>query len=203
LAKETEELSSSSVARKNLNVSISQKAFAKQVLAGKIVSIFKSDPNFTDIKFQKIQFLSEHIIEADLNLNYYYQAAGPYDNKFMHSIFDHLRKQQWYDRKNKQFFELAKTSKIEDYYLSYFAAADEKLQRLFQLMHPSTESEAEIIATVYAVWNNRVIKRQNSSIDLLIQDFYSWSERKLQYSEGEILKAYHWLRDNNFEPLGF
>jgi type I restriction enzyme S subunit len=58
--------------RTQLNIPSNKKGFAKQVLAGKIISLFKDDPHFTDIKFQKIQFLAEHIIQADLNLNYYY-----------------------------------------------------------------------------------------------------------------------------------
>lgn len=187
----------------HLNIPGNKKAFAKQVLAGKIVSKFQSDPNFTDIKFQKIQFLAEHIIEADLNLNYYYQVAGPYDNKFMHTIYDNFRKQKWFDCWNGKIIPLEKHEKIETYYHSYFASAEATLNKLFNLLHDTTEAQAEIIATLYAVWNNRIIEGKLVTDDDVITGFYNWSKRKQQYSEKQVLEALQWLRDNHMEPKGF
>jgi restriction endonuclease S subunit len=186
-----------------LKIPSNKKGFAKQVLAGKIVSKFKDDPNFTDIKFQKIQFLAEHIIEADLNLNYYYQVAGPYDNKFMHTIYDDFRKQKWYDCQDKRFVPLEKQEKIEGYYHGYFASAKEQLNTLFDLLYDSSEAEAEIIATLYAVWNNRLIDGQAVSHQELIGDFYKWGDRKQQYTQEQISAGLQWLRNHQMEPKGF
>lgn len=186
-----------------LNIPANKKGFAKQVLAGKIVSEFKDDPNFTDIKFQKIQFLAEHIIEADLNLNYYYQAAGPYDNKFMHTIFNDFRKQKWFDCRNKQFIPQEKQEKIEGYYHGYFVSVQKQLDQLFELLYPKSEGEAEIIATLYAVWNNRIIEGRTVADKELIEDFFKWSDRKQQYTEEQVLNGLQWLRTHQFEPKGF
>lgn len=186
-----------------LNIPANKKGFAKQVLAGKIVSEFKDDPNFTDIKFQKIQFLAEHIIEVDLNLNYYYQAAGPYDNKFMHSIYNDFRKQKWFDCRNKRFILQEKQEKIEGYYQGYFSPAQGQLNKLFKLLYQTSEAEAEIIATLYAVWNNRIIEGRTVADKELIEDFYKWSDRKQQYTEEQILNGLQWLRTHQMEPKGF
>jgi type I restriction enzyme S subunit len=186
-----------------LNIPENRKGFAKQVLAGKIVSQFKDDPAFTNIKFQKIQFLAEHIIEANLNLNYYYQAAGPYDNKFMHTIHNDFRKQKWFDCRNMQFNPLEKQEKIEGYYQGYFGAVQKKLDQLFELLYQKSEAEAEIIATLYAVWNNRIIEGSTVADKELIEDFYKWSDRKQQYMEEQILNALQWLRTHQMEPKGF
>lgn len=186
-----------------LNIPANKKGFAKQVLAGKIVSEFKDDPNFTDIKFQKIQFLAEHIIEADLNLNYYYQAAGPYDNKFMHTIYTDFSKQKWFDCQDKKFVPLEKHEKIEGYYQGYFAPVQERLNKLFELLYQTSEAEAEIIATLYAVWNNRIIESRPVTENELIDDFYQWSDRKLQYKEEQLFAGLHWLKENQMEPNGF
>ncbi|ATP55720.1 hypothetical protein CPT03_04185 [Pedobacter ginsengisoli] len=186
-----------------LNIPVNKKGFAKQVLAGKIVSEFKYDPNFTDIKFQKIQFLAEHIIEADLNLNYYYQAAGPYDNKFMHTIYTDFNKQKWFDYQDKKFVALEKQEKIEGYYQGYFAPAQERLNKLFELLYHTSEAEAEIIATLYAVWNNRIIEGKPVTEIELIEDFYQWSDRKLQYKEEQLFAGLQWLKENEMEPKGF
>lgn len=187
----------------HLDIPSNRKGFARQVLAGKVVSVFKYDPNFSHIKFQKVQFLAEHIIEADLNQNYYYQAAGPYDNAFMKSIYGHFKTQKWFDSQNQRFVPLTKKEKIEGYYQGYFAPVQDRLDRLFNLLYQTTEAEAEIIATIYAVWNNRIIQRTSISDSELIEDFYKWSDRKQQYARGQILVGLKWLRDNNLEPKGF
>ncbi|MFD1771112.1 restriction endonuclease subunit S [Sphingobacterium suaedae] len=189
--------------KEHLDIPSNRKSFARQVLAGKVVSVFKDDPNFSNIKFQKIQFLAEHIIEADLNQNYYYQAAGPYDNAFMKSIYGHFKTQKWFDSQNQRFVPLTKEEKIEGYYQGYFATAQERLDRLFNLLYQTTEAEAEIIATIYAVWNNRIIQGTSISDSELIEDFYEWSDRKQQYTTDQILVGLKWLRDNNLEPKGF
>ena len=155
----------------SLNIPESKKGFAKQVLGGKIVSLFKDDSHFTHIKFQKLQYLAEHIAEIDLDPNYYFQAAGPYDNKFMHSIAAKFKASKWFDEKNYKFISLEKQSQIENYYAGYFGPVAEKLDQLFGLFADKSEAETEIIATLYAVWNNRIIKQQPVSDAELIADF--------------------------------
>lgn len=186
-----------------LSIPSNRKAFAKQVLAGKVISRFKDDLHFTDIKFQKIQFLAEHVIGADLNLNYYYQAAGPYDNVFMHTIYNDLKKNKWYDCKDRKFTALEKQIKIEEYYQNYFGPATGQLDKLFRLLSGATEAKSEIIATIYAVWNNFIIEGKPVAEDELIQSFYNWSERKHQYTRAQVLEGLQWLRENKLEPTGF
>lgn len=186
-----------------LNIPSNKKGFAKQVLAGRIISLFKNDPHFTDIKFQKIQFLAEHIIQANLNLNYYYQAAGPYDNVFMHTIYNDLKKNKWYDCKDKKFTALEKHVKIEEYYQNYFGPTTGQLDKLFRLLSGATEAKSEIVATIYAVWNNFIIEGKPVTENELIQSFYDWSERKHQYSQAQVIEGLQWLRENKLEPTGF
>lgn len=180
-----------------------KKLFAKQVLAGKIVSEFKDDPHFSHIKFQKLQYLAEHVIGADLYWNYYFQAAGPYDHKFMHTISAKLREAQWFDEQERRFVPLAKQPKIEGYFQETFGAAAAALERLFALLRTATEAETEIIATVYAVWNNRLIQGQCTDADELRSDFYAWSERKQQYTDEQVQTAIAWLNKNELIPKGF
>ena len=67
----------------------------------------------------------------------------------------------------------------------------------------STEAETEIIATLYAAWNNLLILKQPVSEKKLIDDFYNWSSRKQRYSKRQIQDAVQWLKQNDFEPSGF
>ncbi len=181
-----------------------KKAFAKQVLGGKIVSIFKEDKNFTHIKFQKLQFLAEHIIEEDLNWNYYRQAAGPYDNKFMHSVIFKLKSSKWFEEINYKFKPLAKCKEIDKYYDGYFSNKQKLLENLFTTLLNATEKLCEAIATIYAIWNNQIILKKDISKASIELEFFEWSNRKKQvFSPEEFSKAYDWMVDKHFVPTGF
>lgn len=186
-----------------LAIADSKKGFAKQVLGGKIVSLFQNDPNFTNIKFQKLQYLAEHVAEVDLNWNYYYQAAGPYDNVYMHTIYDRFKTSQWFVKPDYKFIALEKQPQIEGYYQAFFKPVIHRLDHLFTLLAHATDIEAEIIATLYAVWNNRIILKQPITDEVLIDDFYSWSDRKLMYIPEQLQIGLQWLRINNIVPNGF
>ena len=189
--------------REALFIADNKKAFAKQVLGGKIVSLFQSDPYFTNIKFQKIQYLAEHVAEVDLNWNYYYQAAGPYDNVYMHTISDKFKTSNWFAREEHKYRPLEKQGQIDGYYQSFFQPVVNRLDNLFTLLADVTDIEAEIIATLYAVWNNRIILNQPVAEELLIEDFYNWSDRKLLYTPEQLQKGLQWLHTNNIVPNGF
>jgi type I restriction enzyme, S subunit len=180
-----------------------KKAFAKQVLGGKIVSLFKDDPHFTHIKFQKLQYLAEHLAEVDLNWNYYRQSAGPYDPRFMHTVALKLKTSNWFEERKYRFYPLEKADKIEGYYHGYFKQAAAKLDFLFTALKNSTEDEAEIVATLYAVWNNMIIKKERIDDDVIVSTFFEWSDRKKKYTPAQVAKALAWMKKSGFVPTGF
>lgn len=186
-----------------LSIPENKKPFAKQVLSGKIIQLFRDDRHFTHIKFQKLQFLAEHFGGADLNLNYYFQAAGPYDPNYMHTLPNKMKQNKWFAEENYQFMPLEKVNDIDKYYAGYFAPIEDKLSHVFTLLEKATEAQCEIVATLYAVWNNRLIKHEVVTDDLLVADFYAWSSRKEQYSEDRIRTAITWMNVHNIIPTGF
>ena len=181
-----------------------KKGFAKQVLGGKIVSLFKEDENFTNIKFQKLQYLAEHIIEVDLNWNYYRQSAGPYDNKFMHTVFYKLQQNQWFENRNYKFYPLKKADNIERHYQNYFGNKEEKLNKIFGLLQNASEKFCEAVATIYAVWNNHIIQKFPFDKSKIKTDFFEWSGRKeIIFSEEEFEQALSWMAKHDITPVGF
>lgn len=181
-----------------------KKGFAKQVLGGKIVSLFREDQNFTRIKFQKLQYLAEHIAEEDLDWNYYRQAAGPYDNKFMHVVTQKLKQNKWFEEKRYKFYPLPKANDIDKYYQNYFGNKNDKLNELFSLLRNATEKFCEAIATIYAVWNNHIILQLAYDESRLKKEFFEWSNRKeMVFTEDEFEKALAWMQKHNITPTGF
>lgn len=182
----------------------SKKGFAKQVLGGKIVSLFKDDKNFTRIKFQKLQYLAEHIAEEDLQWNYYRLVAGPYDNKFMHNVANKLKQNKWFEERDYKFYPLEKINDIEKFYQNYFGSKQEKLDKLFKLLKNASEKFCEAISTIYAVWNNHIILKQPYNKEKIKSDFFDWSRRKeTHFTEDEFEKAIAWMQKHNIVPTGF
>ncbi len=180
-----------------------KKGFAKLVLAGKIISECKDSKEFTNIKFQKLQHLAEHLMEADLNLNYYNQAAGPYDNRFMHTLHNKMSQQKWFASQSYKYVSLEKSEEIDGHFSRYFGTRDKQFSKLINLLGKATEDQCEIISTLYAVWNDRIIKGEPTEYGLLIEDFFNWSKRKQKYTTKQLNEAIQWMKDNELEPKGF
>ncbi|WP_340153450.1 restriction endonuclease subunit S [uncultured Marivirga sp.] len=186
-----------------LEIPKSKKGFAKQVLAGKIIKECKDSNDFTNIKLQKLMHLAEHLMEADLNLNYYNQAAGPFDNRFMHVFKPQMKQQKWFEKTGYRYRSLENEHKIDNYFDNYFTPKKRLFARLINLLGNASENQCEIISTLYAVWNDRIIKGEPVADDLLVNDFLNWSERKQKYNEHQLLKALDWMRENGIIPKGF
>lgn len=181
-----------------------RRGFAKQVLGGKIVSLFKDDENFTNIKFQKLQYLAEHLIEEDFFWNYRREAAGPYDNRFMHTVFNHLEKNKWFKPKNLKFYPMEKVEDVGKYFQRFFGEKSDKLNNLFNLLRRASEKFCEAVATIYAVWNNHIIQGLEFDKDRVKKEFFEWSKRKkVVFTEEEFEKALEWMQRHQIIPTGF
>jgi restriction endonuclease S subunit len=177
------------------NIPDNKRGFAKQVLGGKIVSLFKDDNNFTHIKFQKLQYLAEQIAEENLHWNYYRQTAGPHDNKFKYSVIAKLNENKWFEERNYKFYPLQKASDVERYYQNFFGNKSDRLNEFFLLLKNATEKFCEAIATIYAVWNNHIILQLPYNKSNIKKDFFEWSNRKeIIFTEDEFEKALEWMK---------
>ncbi|EKO61569.1 hypothetical protein LEP1GSC082_4042 [Leptospira kirschneri str. H2] len=62
--------------------------------------------------------------------------------------------------------------------------------------------QVEIVSTLYAVWNNRIIKGEPIEDKLLKEDFLDWDSKKAKY-EDRLDKALAWMRGKNLVPDGW
>ncbi|MFA6924115.1 MAG: restriction endonuclease subunit S [Bacteroidales bacterium] len=186
-----------------------EKHFVKRkVLATYIINQSLDDSKFGDVKFEKLLHLSDYIaIKRNLGQNYYQKAAGPYDNGFTIQYFNQVLKDKWFNRSkigNKFVFSVGQNhSKSKNTY-NFFS--EDELKRVNELINYFKKydyEQPEIISTLYAVWNNRIIIQQKITDDNLINDFYSWDEKKNKYDKNRLEKAIQWMRDKNLIPDGW
>lgn len=181
--------------------------FKRVVLAAEIVSKLYNEPTFGRIEFQKLVYLCEHTANMDLAYRYSKQAAGPFDNKFMHSIHTEFKKLKWFDvQKIKEgnftrhkYVPLEKADGYLSYYNSYFTSEREKIQYVIDLFRNKKTDETELAATVFACYLE-LVENDTLSKSSLLTLFYNWSDKKQRFSETQVVNSFYWLIQNSLIP---
>lgn len=182
--------------------------FKRVVLAAEIVSKLYEEPTLGRIKFQKLVYLCEHTAGMEMKDRYVKQAAGPFDNKFMHSINKEFEKNKWFSvvKERKDGFERTKYIPLDNkdgykgYYQNYFNTENEKIQYIIELFRKMTTDKTELAATVLSCVLELQSKHLSITKDELLKLFYNWSEKKKRFQEIEVINSFTWLRDKRLIP---
>jgi hypothetical protein len=59
---------------------------------------------------------------------------------------------------------------------------------------------AELLATVFAAWNDLLIDRRSPSDDDIIREAYAWHESKQHFEPDRITESICWLKKHDFAP---
>jgi len=89
-------------------------------------------------------------------------------------------------------------------YAAFFSEKNHQIDFVIQQLQHKSTHDAELVATLYAVWNNRLIKNKPIKIELLIEDFFNWSAKKKEkFLQEEIVITYNWMKKIKLIPSGF
>lgn len=183
--------------------------FERTVLAAEIVNELHEERTFGRIKFQKMAYLCENVANMNLNDRYKKFAAGPFDNKFMHSINNELKKQKWFDVKNvkdgnfvvPKYSKLEKCDNYKTYYQRYFSSYDDGIKHIINLFRKSKTHNVELVATLFACWKEIIDEKREFSKELIYEKLYAWSKEKKKYSKEEIDEALILMEKENITPI--
>jgi len=183
--------------------------FKRVTLAAEIASQMHAEPTFGRIKFQKLIYLCEHAASMNLNDRYVKQAAGPFDNKFMHSIVTQFKKNKWFDVETKQdgkynrsvYVPMEKAEEYKKYYNSYFKNEHEKIQYIIDLFKTAKTDTTEIVATLYACALELMSDCEKIEEADLFRKFFEWSKEKSRFSEDTVSTTWAWMQEKNIIPL--
>jgi len=182
--------------------------FKRVVLAAEIANNLYAEPTFGNVKFQKLVYLSEHIANMNLNYRYSKQAAGPFDNKFMHSIGKQFQKNKWFkiEKVEENNFTRFKYSPLEDcenykkYYDSIFSKNKDGIQSLIETFRKKKTDFVEISATIFACLIELKETKPNFSKEDLLELFYNWSDKKKRFSENDVIGSWEWMQEIGLIP---
>ncbi|WEK37052.1 MAG: hypothetical protein P0Y53_06015 [Candidatus Pseudobacter hemicellulosilyticus] len=179
--------------------------FKRVVLAAEIANELHKEPSFGRIKFQKLMYMCEEAAQMNLHSRYLKQAAGPFDNKFMHSIEKEFKKNQWFEvikvesggGTRSVYKPLPNLKKYKDYYNSYFLEEADSIRYVIDLFRKQKTDFTEVAATLYACHNNLKAQKNAYSFDELKDQFYSWSDRKSKFDIALVTSIGQWLQEKN------
>lgn len=181
------------------------------ILASIIVAKLHKSKSFGATKFAKVFYVTDMICGQNLKTNYYREAAGPVDYNILYnknnSVEILARKHNYFNAihiDNKTHFKLGDNiHEINDKAQLIFGDSILEISRVISLFDSLDTKQSEIIATIYACWNDLIIERENVTDQLIVDEVKKyWHENKIKLSNQRLNKALQWLRDVNLIPRG-
>ncbi len=166
------------------------------------------EDTFHHVKAEKIVHLTEYILNVDLERNPIKDAAGPNDFPRAKFVESRAKKAGFYTVfKNGEYYDYRQGNKIDSVILKAQNCLGEKsdiLSQIIDILIPMTTQQAEIVATVYAAWNNLILSGNQFTDDKIATEAReNWNEEKLFIPKQNFLNAIEWMRKNElFIPKG-
>lgn len=180
----------------------------RAILAGHIINKTNKE-DFGRVKFQKLLHLTEYFCKIDIDSNFSKNVAGPHDRPLINEIESTLERYRFYDINQSckgnhkvNYRALSSVDELEDIFNTTFESERERIDAFLSKFRKSSWEQCEIISTLYAVWNNRLILNQEITDDLLKQDFLDWDAQKIKYMD-RLDGALQWMKDKGVIPDGW
>ena len=97
---------------------------------------------------------------------------------------------------------MSSVDELEDIFNTTFESERESIDAFLSKFRKSSWEQCEIVSTLYAVWNNRLILNQEITDELLKRDFLNWDIQKIKYMD-RLDGALQWMKDKGVVPEGW
>lgn len=182
------------------------------ILAGHIVNRLWQSKGWGRTKLQKSLHLIGYCVQLNLGNEYIRNTAGPDDQLLMNYIDKKFKQYRHVNIKRERrsdgtvYYSYIPTPLIQELEMAYEQYPQnirEHIDVLLDKLSTMNLAGAEILSTLYAVWNNRIIKGEQITDDLLLADFYAWSKHKADFEERRVRKVLGYMRKENIVPIGW
>lgn len=189
-----------------------ERILAKRLaVSGILVDALSTDPHFGRTKLTKLFYLADAHIGLDLEATYYREAAGPLDQRALYheriGLESLARKFDVFTpvKKGVMFHYVPGTnlSRVVDLSGEHIGHKSDAVRKLANLFLELDTEQSEIVATLYACWNDLLIAKQAPTENQIIDEFVThWHPRKARFPKRRLSKALAWMRDNHLIPTG-
>jgi len=165
--------------------------------------------HFGHVKAEKIAHLVESHLGIDLGREPVKDAAGPNDYPRLMKVESRARKANWFDVRKKRdgdAYEFCKKRGFDALLLKARNAlgdrADE-VDALIGVLLPLNSRQAEIVATLYAAWNNLLLLGKSpGNEDIVREARENWHGAKLKIERDKFFRGLEWMREHGLVPAG-
>lgn len=178
--------------------------YRRTLLAAEIVFELQHEMTLGHVKLQKLIFLSQRTENIRLPVNFLKQAMGPYDPRMMRSIDKQLLEKKWFQflpAEKLKYKPLEKAGQHKTDYERFYGTEKEKISWLIDTFKKVKTDRVEIIATLFACWEELLTEKLDASEDNLITRFFLWSTDKQKFSKQQVLTEIPWMIENNLIPI--
>lgn len=127
----------------------------------------------------------------------------------LRSVTSQLERSRWFTAvprgpRGYLYHPLEKAGGHKKYFDSYFGDRRQDFQRLMNLMRPLDTEQSEIVATLYAVWNDLLVDGEDFDDDRIVRGALTeWHKNKEKIPEDRWRRALGWLREKGLIPQGY
>lgn len=164
---------------------------------------------FGHVKAEKIAHLVEAHLGIDLEREPIKDAAGPNDYPHLMKVESRARKANWFDVKKKKDadgYVFSKKRSFDALLLKTMKALGERadeVDALINLLLPLNSRQSEIVATLYAAWNNLLLQGQTPDDEAIVQEAReNWHASKLKIERDKFFRGLRWMREHGLVPAG-
>ncbi|HAT6978608.1 TPA: class I SAM-dependent DNA methyltransferase [Legionella pneumophila] len=180
-------------------------------LASMIVKDLASSKSFGKTKFAKVFYIADMLCEQDLGTKYYREVAGPVDYNVLynpqHRIEVLAEKHDYFitEKVGKGFrYILGKNiQEVEKHEELFFGQNVTELKRIIGKFQKLNTEQAEMIATLFACWNDLLIEQKVITDELIVSEFQNnWDPSKKRFATRRLFRALEQMREHSIVPKG-
>lgn len=183
--------------------------FRRAAFDAYVIHTLADDPNLGRTKIEKITHLVEYHCAIDFEREPVRDAAGPVDYVSRRKVESLAKKQRWYavveatGRKGFRYMLGAETAKALPIAERTLGHQKSRVDALIEMMRPLNTRKCEIIATLYAAWNDLLLRgAKPSDEEILIEARENWHPKKLTIPTREWIEGLAWIRVGQLIPRG-
>lgn len=160
------------------------------------------------VKCEKIAHMVEAKIGLSLGREPVKDAAGPDDYNHLTKVEHRANMANWFGCKKldigRTYYSKSGINNLIDKVRNTLKYEElNEIDKLIMTFLPFELEHAELIATIYAGWNNLLLYGQNpTDEEIVFESRENWSERKLTIERAKFFKTLNWMRLHGFIPEG-
>ena len=191
---------------KGIKVNCKDNIFAQAILLCKIIEELRNH-NLGRVKAEKTLYLIEKDVGFDFSNNYAREKAGPLAEPIYKCETIISKRNKWVKikqvKKHIEYEILSDFNKYKKYYNNYYSGYDNKIEKIIEIIKNSSTDKAEMIATLYASWNDFIIKGEQVSDIQIVKDVReNWNDTKKRFSEKEWIDVLNKMKQIGLIPKG-